>query len=91
MSKRPIPTVKSDDELENFINETPQAQTPIKTTESIKTKKPMQDTYVKKSLVLKSSIDDALRLESAKTKIKQITIMEEAITEYLKKRGYENI
>jgi hypothetical protein len=91
MSKRPIPTLKSDDALENFINETPQAQTQVNTAESTKTKKTMQDTYVKKSLVLKSSLDDALRLEAAKTKIKQITIMEEAITEYLKKKGYENI
>ncbi len=79
-NKRPIPTVKSDAELESFINEV----------HIIQEQKTNTD-YVKKSLVLKSTLDDALRLESAKTKIKQITIMEEAIAEYLRKKGYENI
>lgn len=92
-NKRPIPTVKSDAELENlkesFINDiNPKTQTnEINTPQEQKT----NPIYVKKSLVLKAILDDALRLESAKTKIKQITIMEEAIAEYLRKKGYENI
>ncbi len=104
MNKRPIPTFKVDDELESFINEANVIHDKLRAeneaklakinkaeTETIGLDKNVQNSYVKKSLVLKSSIDDALRLESAKTKIKQISIMEEAIAEFLRKKGYENI
>ncbi len=105
MSKRPIPTFKVDDELENFINEANAIHDKLKaqneakmtkinkldTEKILEVDKDKQNCYVKKSLILKSSIDDALRLESAKTKIKQISIMQEAIADFLRKRGYENI
>lgn len=85
MSKRPIPMPKKDEELESFINDTNATKQVHKEEVNLHFKS------VKKSLVLKETIDDALRLESAKTKIKQITIMETAIAEYLRNRGYENI
>jgi hypothetical protein len=79
MNKRPVPKLKTDDEIDNFINTT------TKTSIKDKTKR------VKKSLNLKKTIDDALRLESAKTRETQLYIMEVAIKEYLYKKGYKNI
>lgn len=69
-SRRPIPTVKNDAELENFINAVTLGKTKP---EEMHIKQKVSIIYVKKSLVLESILDDALRLESAKTRKKQIT------------------
>lgn len=100
MSKRPIPVPKEDDALDNFINEAPSTAKKevakfepkkVNKKEETKEEENLEEDRVKKSLKIKTKIDDALRLESATTREKQQDIMETAIREYLVKKGHKNI
>ena len=91
MSKRPIPTPKTDDALDDFIKDSPVEKKQEQTIKSKIEKKVLVETKVKKSLKINENIDNALRLESATTREKQQDIIEKAIREYLVKKGYKNI
>lgn len=85
---------KTDDALDSFINTAPSitpTKEEIKPIQKVVSQKAKEEVKIKKSLILKKSIDDALRLESATTREKQIDIMEIAITQYLQNKGYKNI
>lgn len=84
MTKRPIPKPKEDEALDNFINESSNEKT-------VKQKIITEEEIVKKSLKIRKTIDDALRIESATTREKQQDIMEKAIKDYLANKGYKNI
>ena len=89
--KRPVPTPKADSELDNFINEATSPKQEKASSAIQIQKQAREEEKIRKSLVLSKRIDDALRLESATTREKQIDIMEKAIGQYLKKKGHKNI
>ena len=99
MSKRPIPILKKEDELENFIqmieenkdkkqNNKQDSKQEIKNSNKQDNKKILQhadeNAVVKKSLILSEQIDNLLRFESAKTRKTQNEIIEEALKLYFK-------
>jgi len=94
--KRPIPTIKIDNALDNFINDVPEIKKEKPTSPRVKKaieEAPLQESMekglkVNKSLSLDKDVDDALRLEVAKTREPQIDIIQQALTEFLKKRGH---
>lgn len=104
MNKRPIPVPKAEEEinaLDNFISSSPKPkEKKVEVKEEKKKEEPKprknrkiaeENELVKKSLKIDINIDTALKLEAVHTRQTQEKIVEEALREYLKKKGHKNI
>ena len=50
-----------------------------------------EEARARKNMEIKISVDNALKMEAMKTKQKQYAIVEKALIEYLRKKGYTEL
>ena len=50
-----------------------------------------EEARARKNMEIKISVDNALKMEAIKTKQKQYAIVEKALIEYLRKKGYTEL